>query len=209
MTNKISKGIVAIVGIKLVILSVLLIQSCKKSTSLLPTNSAKEIQMDQFNSEVSKSLPQIKEFVNNTDIRNKTLENEEQAQKLLAPIVDESVDLIKLYGISESEIKEIFGDLDNNKIAMLGLALYSVENPKDETVASLNLFSTSAYAYKQPDATNCALRAFGIYEIANLVEGQLSKSAVLKLAGKVAGKYAGALGVAWMVADFAGCMNWY
>lgn len=201
-------------------------QSCQKELVKENLQSAKIEQLNKFDQGVNQSILDIKEFAKDPERREKSIENEEKAQELLAPIVDVSIDLANVYGISEQELKDIFGDLDNHKIALFGLALYSLEDDVNEDnstkVSSLNLFATNLFAAqkpnttvniyinkpKGPDVTDCALRAFGIYEITSLVEGRLTKTAILKLAGKVAGKYAGAIGAAWMVADFANCMDW-
>jgi len=60
-----------------------------------------------------------------------------------------------------------------------------------------------------PSAYNCALEAFGILGIAEMLSGQLTKEGMLTVVRKVAPKALGVIGAAWAVYEFGACMGWW
>lgn len=133
-----------------------------------------------------------------------------------------SVDLINSYGISDQEIIDEFGSLDNplvEKAAMLisytedsVLALgHSLNIFENEDFLASNSFLISSCQAQDPTISGCLGEATGIYLLKDVFKygiKKLGKKGALKLLKKVATKYAGWVGAAIMVLDFSECMGW-
>ncbi|WP_417430904.1 hypothetical protein [Halpernia sp.] len=137
-------------------------------------------------------------------------------------IYPDALELIKAYGISEAELIQELGSLDPAKLDLIAQTIVAEEsylqegqtmgifNDEDFALQFISLAGNSVYA--QSNVGNCILEATGINSLIQLGSGslkKLGKKGVMKIVGKVASKYLGAIGTAIAVLDFADCMGWF
>jgi len=60
-----------------------------------------------------------------------------------------------------------------------------------------------------PSAYHCALEAFGIIGIAEMLTRQLTAEGMLTVIRKVAPKAMGVIGASWAIYEFGACMGWW
>ncbi|PQJ31067.1 hypothetical protein BST92_03620 [Nonlabens arenilitoris] len=117
--------------------------------------------------------------------------DEESAQLLIEPIIDQTVSQLISEGISEQEIIEEFGSLKSPNLIHMSLAM--VASDKVEVKA---------------DTVDCILRATGIQAIHEAFWGNFTnRRLLLRAVGRLATRAAGWIGAALIVADFVLCMN--
>lgn len=225
--KKIAKGMFAIFTIKLLFFVLIFLnQSCHLEENI---ETSKEQALNNFQNQLYKSKSSIKNFANN-DYFKRGLKNEVKysknlelkASKTLSPLIDSSIELIKSYGISSEEISEHFTNLSDERLALIGLILYSSEKEFQNSISSMNnmqtnLFIQSSYAnskkmYKMPKWLECATEALGVDLLFSAgIEGaskhnKWSRKALIKLIGKVGSRMFGPIGTAIAVGTFINCM---
>lgn len=123
--------------------------------------------------------------------------NNELKNKLYA-LLEDSKELFKVYDINDEDLKLEFGEENDPKIILVGLAiLYS------ETDSNTNLRSRSN------EIATCVGRALGIQAFTSLFAGQVSRTAILGAFRKVASRTLGWIGVGIAANDFGCCMGYW
>ena len=159
------------------------------------------------------------------EIKNKIetsrMSNEAVAKEFVSEIKDDALILIKSYGVTERQLINKFGSLDPEKIALTAqlivmeeelidkgktLSIFTQQDYKPLSYAILGINSTYANT-----VGGCVLEAIGVKAVVQVLVGDiaaLGTAGVLKIVGNVASKYAGIIGAAAMVYQFADCMGW-
>ena len=171
---------------------------------------ANQLNLEKINSDfetfVEKISPEIKHIVEENDLRSKDFNiNSKTDLKLnekLSILVDESKKVLLANGVLEKDILEEFGDLNDKRIAIAGLGVFTFL--KYKKINKNNQYRVEG------DAVNCALEALGLnigisslHELGEVGVKKFAKN-LLKTAGK---RLLGPIGVAIMVAEFAYCMH--
>jgi len=149
--------------------------------------------------------------------------NVELAEQFVQQISGDALLLIKSYGVTEQDLIDQFGSLDPEKISMTAQLIMAEEDLLDEgktlsiftqedyQLSSLFLGVNSTYAGGGTTVGGCLLEAIGIKAVVQVLVGDLAAlgtAGVLKIVSNVATKYAGVIGAAVMVYQFADCMGW-
>ena len=151
------------------------------------------------------------------------------SQEDLDDLITNGISLIKSYGLTEQEIIDEFGSLDNPGIAEAGLAIAQIENqanygvelieiteenPRGESLLTGEDYieSPTDVIHERSQTFDCAMQAIGITAVGELISNGLksmTKSAVKKVLKKVATRYLGWVGAAIAVYEFGDCMEWW
>lgn len=167
------------------------------------------------------------------DLKSKSLTNRsidfesgnvELSEQFVQQISGDALLLIKSYGVTEQDLINEFGSLDPEKISMTAQIIMAEEDLLDEgktlsiftqedyQLSALSFFGVnSTYAGGGNTVGGCLLEAIGIKAVVQVLVGDLAAlgtAGVLKIVGNVASKYAGVIGGAVMVYQFADCMGW-
>lgn len=134
-----------------------------------------------------------------------------------------SLQLIKSYGLSDSEIAYDLNGISDDKLIEAAMGIIAIEDaankgielfdPADNTSLVTGLEKPlDQYGKKKSEVVHCALEAVGINAIGQLINDgirNMGKSAVKKLLKKVASRYLGYIGAAIAVHEFGDCMDWW
>lgn len=136
------------------------------------------------------SVANIESELRKINLKNLSNWDESKSKMELMPVIDATVSLLNKEGISNQEIIEEFGSLDNPEILYLSLGIVEYE-------ASI----------QKADGVDCLLRATGLDVFHRGFWSSFStRRALLRAVGKVATRTLGWFGAALIVADFADCM---
>jgi len=214
------KGMFAILTIKLLLFgAVFLNQACQKDDiKNLWSNSNKEATLRNFGHVLKQaSLKSQTSIENEGDLllsNSKSTSNvsskiERSMKKELFPLVKISKELFKVYDIQESDISEEFEDLDDPRIALVGLMIYAAETKNNGlSFGFINLLASPIYAINKQ--WECVMEALGLP--GGMIAGGMKKmtvKAMLKSVAKLAGRALGWVGLAWAVADYTSCMGYW
>lgn len=217
--KRLFKGVFALFVVNLTIaLGVLFVQSCQKEIGVFQ-DTEKQMALQKFENLVRKSssdiqsladrYPQIELVPKSASSEGSNAQAEKEAQDALLPLVHGTKELLKHYEIDENALVEDFEDLNNPRIALVGLAVLAAESKQGNEIAStfLSIFVETAYANETWD---CAARALGI-PTAMIAGGMknMTVKAMMKSASKLAGRTLGWVGLAFAVADFTSCMGYW
>lgn len=219
-----TKGLAILFAIKLffVVIS-LIIQSCQKDDNSFKNSSTiqKELALNQFGEMAQETKAQLIPFLENIDKKNRlnensflnrTERNKGQIKKIIKPLVSESIHLASLYGIEKQFFIDEFGNLDDDRIAFVGLLILEIESYSNKKTANLinlgSLFGTLMFA--QGNLYDCALRSIGITALNEAIRNSLNssagKAALKKAIRKIAARALGWIGAAWAIYEFVECM---
>jgi hypothetical protein len=135
----------------------------------------------------------IRIVVSQIDIEN--LE-EETKMNTLKPLIDATIIALNNDGITNEEIIESFGSLNDPAIALVGIGI-AASNAMDNVESG------------DPDPINYLGRAYLGMDLQKGFWSQFSNRRVmLKAIGKAASRTLGWVGTALLVYDFADCMGW-
>ena len=129
----------------------------------------------------------------------------------MLPLVQGTIELLKSYEINDNDIIDSFNNMEDPKIALVGLAILESQSRQENTTASINfenLFIASAYA-QSGDIGYCAGRAVGIHALGEVLAGKVGRSAILRAFRKLASRTLGWIGLGWAVYDFGECMGYW
>lgn len=217
--SKFTKGMIAVFTIKLLFFGMIFInQSCQKDNNDLFLNSKKEVTLNNFKKVIIEITPRIQTLVekerlmlaNKSTNHKETLAKiEEETKQELIGLVSSSKELFKLYDVTENDISQEFDNLNDPRIALVGLMIFTAET-KDKEVALnfASLLATPAYAMNQQ--WECVMEAIGLP--GGMIAGGMKRmtvKALLKSAAKLAGRALGWVGLAWAVADYTSCMGYW
>lgn len=233
--SKFLKGILGVFILSLTLFVVLAtVQSCQKS-DLYSENSSEEINeaLKLFKNDLTKVVNKFrikhKKSLSGTQGSLSTIDWEEDVdgniigQSIIQNSYSSALNLIKAYGITESEIVGEFGSLDSGKIVLSAEAILQSEHIIDQgyklTIFENDDFKYTSIAtffinssYAQSDTFGgCLADAIGITAAFEVIEhgiAGLGKKGVLKLIRQVGGKYLGFVGMGLAIYDFAVCMEW-
>lgn len=121
--------------------------------------------------------------------------------------ITEGYDYFISKGFTNSEIVAEFGSSTNPAIYTAYVIIKFVNDNQNTWILDENNYIVNSST--PPDAYHCALEAFGILGIAQLLSGTLTKEGMLTIIRKVAPKALGAIGAAWAIYDFGECMGWW
>ena len=220
--KKFSKGMLAVFAIKLLLFGVAFtIQSCQTYTIEDSTNIEQELALSKFESLVRTSTPKIQSVVSkqqnlllfrskasNLDVNAQT----EEAKEVMMPIVAGTKELLRAFDFTESDLSEEFEDLEDPRIALIGLAVLAAQDESSNQTAMnfSSMFGRTVYALNLYD---CALRTLGITALTEAFDRGINSSAgkalLKKAVRKIAARALGWVGAAWAAYEFGNCMNWW
>ncbi len=194
-----------------------LFQSCQKDDTSVSEHK-KEIALNKFENLVKMTLPKIENISSKKQRPIEPNNNyyagiEAEARQTMTPLVEGTKELLKLYGITESDFSEEFTNTNDPRIALIGIAILADKKDKNkQTVMNFtNMFGQTAYAQNWYD---CALRSAGIDAIIEIfnkkaIGSKIAKKMLKKAIKKVATRTLGWIGAAIAVYEFGYCMGWY
>ncbi|WP_438969256.1 hypothetical protein [Nonlabens sp.] len=135
----------------------------------------------------------IRNVVSQIDIENL---DEKTSMETLDPLIDATLIALNNDGITNEEIIESFGSLQNPAIALVGIGI-AASNAMDNIESG------------DPDPINCLGRAYLGMDLQKGFWSQFrNRRVMLKAIGKAASRTLGWVGTALLVYDFADCMGW-
>ena len=163
----------------------------------LDTENHRTLSGSVLKSNTENSISDLKQIIIDSSIFIASTEMNEQSAKLvLQPIIYETLQILYDDGITEQEIIESFGSLENPAIALVGIGI---------TADNTNVQVQS----EDPDPINCLGRAYLGMDLQKGFWSQFSNRRVmLRAIGKAASRTLGWVGTALLVYDFADCMGW-
>lgn len=218
--KKFGKGMIAIFAIKLLLFGgAFIIQSCQTESIEDTQSIEQELALSKFESLVRTSTPKIQSMVErqqsfstskSTFSREVQQQNEAEMIESLNPLVEGTKELLLAFEIEAKDLEEVFGNENDPRLVIAGLALLSMGNEDNNQTAInfSNIFVQSTYA--QSGIGNCVLEALGVNAAVDAFKGgikKLGKKGAFKLLKKVAGRALGPIGVALAIIDFADCMG--
>lgn len=203
-----------------------LFNSCSKESYYDEENAIDHtVQLDNFKKSMQIAGKDFKRKGNTNRSYDFEPNNEELAEQFVQQISGDALILIKSYGVTELDLISQFGSLDPVKISMTAQLIMAEEDLLDEgktlsiftqddyQISSLSLLGVSStYAGGGSTVGGCLLEAIGVKAVVNILVGDLAAlgtAGVLKIVGNVASKYAGVIGGAVMVYQFADCMGYF
>lgn len=203
-----------------------LFNSCSKESYYDEENSIDHtVQLDNFKKSMQIAGKDFKKHGFTKKSFDSNPNNEEVAEQFVQQISGAALILIKSYGVTEQDLINHFGSLDPVMISMTAQLIMAEEDLLDEgktmsiftqddyQISSLLLFGVnSTYAGGGSTVGGCLLEAIGVKAVVNILVGDLAAlgtAGVLKIVGNVASKYAGVIGGAVMVYQFADCMGYF
>lgn len=223
--KKFGKGMIAIFAIKLLLIGgAFVIQSCETDSFEDTQRIEQKLAISKFENLVKQTTPKVQSVVKKrqslitpktTLSRELQKQSEEEIIESLKPLVEGTKELLIAYDIDSNELSEDFEDLNDPRIALVGLFALAVESEESSQTAMnfASIFSTSLYAQSTTGGkiTKCAVEAIGldvIYSFASEGFEKAAKKGLKKAIKKVAAKFLGPVGIGIAVAEFAWCMYW-
>ncbi len=131
------------------------------------------------------------------------------ANEYITPLkITEATNYLISKGFTQQEISSEFGSTSNPAIYTSYVAIKFINDYNNIWVLDENNTIVNSSG-QQPDAYRCALDAFGIIGIGQMLQGQLTKEAMWTIVKKIAPKVLGPIAAAWAVWDFGMCMGWW
>jgi len=226
----------AIFTIKLFFFGIIFInQGCSNDNFYEEGVSANQFELEKFIGSVKKASEEIRsskividpksdgnDITYSQRIADGEEPTEEEAQLILQPVMIDGVDLLKSYGVTETEIIAEFGSLNSPDIATAAMAVYRVNDmaqssyfveeleDNDYVLNDFSFISSTAYAQTGNTYLDCALVAVGVDAVVDYFQGRiksLGKKGVMKIIRKVASRTLGWVGAAITVYAYVGCLN--
>lgn len=176
-----------------------------------------------INLEMNELVSEAKKFGDSFNHSNpdfNSIKEEDLQGTLLA-----SINLIKSYGITESEIISEFGSLDHPSIILAGMGILRIETAANEGIELVdtdgvslltgemyNSSKTLNIATQKSEVFDCAMQALGITALGELISNGvngMSGGAARKFLKRVLVRYMGWVGAGIAVYEFGDCMNWW
>jgi hypothetical protein len=139
-------------------------------------------------------------------------QNEDEIVESLKPLVEGTKELLAAFDFAESDLSEEFEDLEDPRIALIGLAVLAAQEESSNQTAMnfASMFGQTVYAQNLYD---CALRTLGITALKEAFDKGINSSAgkalLKKAVRKIATRAVGWIGAAWATYEFGACMNWW
>lgn len=172
-------------------ISILLVVLCIfTSCSREEANVNEQVINDEFFTK--SSVVNIETEMKKIDFSNIANWDENQSKTILMPVINETIKLLNIEGVSNQEIINEFGSLDNPEILYLSLDIVEYEGSS---------------SLQKADTIDCVLRATGIQTLHDAFWGLFTnRRTLLRAVGRIATRTLGWFGAALIVADFADCM---
>ncbi|MDN3593950.1 hypothetical protein [Zunongwangia endophytica] len=240
--KKLLKGILGLFILNLIIVAVSFsIQSCSSDNELEDGRDEKlDLAIQEFKNAIKKEgevynleLSKLEKSNNavyktNNDVPIDFIDDNPDPMAQLAVnfeqgIHNSSINILRAYEFSNSDIIQEFGNMDSPEISVVANIVVALEdkldqdqkvNFMDETdIEFASLFGISkAYSYQGDTLGGCIMDAVGIAAVFELfghgLNKKMKKKAIKKVIRKVAVKYLGYVGAALAVYDFVDCMDW-
>ena len=219
---KLAKGMVGIFAIKLLLFGgVFLIQSCKTDKIEDTQIIEQEFALLKFESIVRSSIPRIQSAVEKqqsfTTNSMTTLsiemqqQNEDEIVESLKPLVEGAKELLTAFDFAESDLSEEFEDLEDPRIALIGLAVLAAQDESSNQTAMnfASMFGQTVYA---KSIGGCLKSALGIdliddFKGWNGLGKKAKKKLIRKALVKAGSRYfSGWFGAAIIVAELSLCL---
>ncbi|MBT8280806.1 MAG: hypothetical protein KJO16_04450 [Muriicola sp.] len=209
----------------LLITGVIVLGSCEtQEAEYEELNDKKAVAL--FEEVVRETTPKVRELIEKypeilsekgTMKEDRVLALEKETQKVLLPMVNGTKGLLKSYDVDEKYLQQEFQDLDDPRIALVGLMILASESKEQMAVANnfVKAFGTVGYALQgatlqeDKDWVDCLIVAVGIDVVVDFVKGNITEAIAKKAIKKIASRALGAIGAAIAVYEFGSCMGWY
>ena len=175
----------------------------EENLGTLPNDSAVISKSENPEVDLANLKSAVQGFISSVNIEElsngiNTFDSEVQASTYLQPIIDETLAVLPEYGISTEELQENISDLNDPRIAIIGIGIVTI----DSGVQNLQVKSVD-----WDRAIGCALSAIGFNSI-DLIRNAAqtgTRLAIRSLIRTVAVRLLGPIGVAFTVAEWAVC----
>lgn len=220
--KRFGKGMLAVFVIKLLLFGgAFIIQSCQTDSIEYSQNIEQELALFKFEGLVKTSIPKIQSIVveqHNLSFSKNTsavvaTNTDKEIREILMPMVTGTKELLATFDFTETDLSEEFNDLEDPRIALIGLAVLAAKDETNNQTAMnfANIFGKTVYAQ---DAYDCLLRSVGIDAVIELVNSKTigsraAKKLMKKAVRKIASRTLGWVGAAVAIYEFGDCMNWY
>ena len=124
---------------------------------------------------------------------NLSEEQKQQVRTSLHSIATATKQVLAHYGVTDQELVEIFGDSNDERIALAGIAFADFH------------VSRATRSLEWDDYADCAMRALG-FNIFSSMRGAITKKLAIQMLKQVAKKVVGPVGVGITVAEFGWCL---
>lgn len=148
----------------------------------------------------------------------------EKALEIVTPLIKESKQYLYGKGFTEQEIQYLIAEVGSDESVLVPFVLYIAEQEEHENrlcedlgikldpVTGLETIGGQPLdpKFDWRKATSCALEAFGISSITDMLSGRIkkmTKKALMSLCKAIAKEVAGPIAAILIVADFAWCMQ--
>lgn len=141
----------------------------------------------------------------------------QQIQSILEPVIHQSAELLKTYGISEAFLEKELGDPDDPRLVLIGVWIARAERTglKAQHTYQAQLadfaffFQEITQTEDKPDWMECMLVAVGVDAIIEFAKGNVTEAIAKKAIRKIASRTLGWVGVALALYEYGNCMEWY
>jgi hypothetical protein len=141
----------------------------------------------------------------------------QQIQSILEPVIHQSAELLKTYGISEDFLEKELGDPDDPRLVLIGVWIARAERAglKAQHTYQAQLadfaffFQEITQTEDKPEWMECMLVAVGVDAIIEFAKGNVTEAIAKKAIRKIASRTLGWVGVALALYEYGNCMEWY
>lgn len=133
--------------------------------------------------------------------------------------LETSIEYLKSFGVTETDLTDIFGSLDDPKIVISALLTLRIDDQGAAGIHLVDYESNYNYLmgdymenveYGNPSIFDCAMDALGVPAALIIGSAQgTSTAAILKAARKLATRTLGWIGAGIAVYEFGDCMDWW
>lgn len=180
-------------------------QACEKSVV-----EKKKLSKEEALSNLKKSIKEINtvSLRKSMYLKSGAVNTDEVYIEQLKPVLVSSKELLDVYDINSNSD---FNSENDPQIIVTALLILTLEKEFSSIEMQKNM--SNYKSIRRVGAWDCAMEAIGVGAVSELIGAlgssaaiKASKAVILKAVGKIASKYAGWIGAAVMVADFAECM---
>jgi hypothetical protein len=180
-------------------------QACEKSVV-----EKKTLSKEEALSNLKKSIKEINtvSLRKSMYLKSGAVNTDEVYIEQLKPVLVSSKELLDVYDINSNSD---FNSENDPQIIVTALLILTLEKEFSSIEMQKNM--SNYKSIRRVGAWDCAMEAIGVGAVSELIGAlgssaaiKASKAVILKAVGKIASKYAGWIGAAVMVADFAECM---
>jgi hypothetical protein len=150
-------------------------------------------------------------------IRLESKKSRQQIQSILEPVIHQSVELLKTYGVSDAFLEKELGNANDPRLVLIGALIAQAERAgvkahhtyQAQLADFAFFFQEITQTEDKPDWMECMLVAVGVDAIIEFAKGNVTEAIAKKAIRKIASRTLGWVGVALALYEYGNCMEWY